>query len=78
MTWNYRLVRLNEEDVDVCEVYYDEAGEPLEIAQATLGGTSRQEIEDQARRMLSALDKSVLTVRKAGMTARLEDTGQLL
>ena len=67
MTWNLRLVQmsndecLDEEYIEIREVFYDNLGKPLGHTRATAGGENVEEIRRYLTWALEALDKPVLT-----------------
>lgn len=58
MRWNYRMVRINEEWIEVHEVYYDEDGVPIARTENPVGveGNSPDEIHVCLDLMREALD----------------------
>ena len=67
MTWNLRLVQmsndecLDEEYIEIREVFYDNLGKPLGHTRATAGGENAEEVRQYLTWALEALDKPVLT-----------------
>ena len=67
MTWNLRLVQmsndecLDEEYIEIREVFYDNLGKPLGHTRATAGGENAEEVRRYLTWALEALDKPVLT-----------------
>ena len=67
MTWNLRLVQmsndecLDEEYIEIREVFYDNLGKPLGHTRATAGGENVEEVRQYLTWALEALDKPVLT-----------------
>jgi hypothetical protein len=79
VTWNYRLVRFNEEDVEIAEVYYSDDGVPTDYAVGSTGGTCVEEIEQALKLQISALYKSVLATEPTDEGGvKLVDTRELL
>lgn len=78
-SWSYRLLRLNAEDVEIAEVYYDDAGVPRSYALRTTGGTCVDEITHALEHQYMACIKSVLSIEASDDGGpRLVDTGELL
>lgn len=77
-SWNYRLIRVNEEDVEIAEVYYTNDGVPTSWAFRTTGGSCIQEIEETLSRQRSALSKSVLVIQRTERGDELVDTRERL
>lgn len=59
--WNYRVVRLEEDEYEVREVYY-EADRIVGFTSATPAGGSPAELRVDLQHMLEALDRPVLRI----------------
>lgn len=64
-TWNYRVVdrskEIGEPCFQICEVYYNDKGEPTGFADACVMAEDVDGIRGELSRMLAALDKPVVT-----------------
>ena len=70
MTWNYRVVKVIPEDTSwtphyfmICEAFYDEGKQhPHSITERSISpyGESLEELKDDLKRMLKALEAPVL------------------
>lgn len=64
--WNHRLVNVSDEPttdpvIRVCEVYYNEAGQPCGYCDATVQGETFKEALENYKQFACAFEKSVLT-----------------
>jgi len=66
MTWNLRLVHLDDPDlpgqpyIEVREVYYDSMGKPMGHTVATVGGETVDELKQYCQWILESLNKPIL------------------
>lgn len=65
-TWNYRIVDRTLENAgdplfQICEVYYNDKGEPTGFTDACVMAEDVDGIRGEPSRMLAALDKPVVT-----------------
>ena len=59
MYWNHRIV-IKDDHYELCEVYYDENGEPMLYGDATAEGESVDEVKEAYSMMKSALKREPL------------------
>jgi hypothetical protein len=55
---------LDEQYIEIREVYYDQLGKPMGHCRATSGGENAEEIKQYLTWSLEALDKPVLTFKE--------------
>jgi len=60
MSWNYRICKLKH-GYELCEVYYNEEGEPYMYGPGRAFGESAEEIQDAIDKMLQGAAKPVIT-----------------
>lgn len=66
MTWNYRLVQLDEDWIEIKEVFYDKNGNPEAYTDTEVGGEDPDAVLLQLTLMQEALAKPILTLDAAG------------
>ena len=66
MTWNHRIVKTTTEGecYELAEVFYDEDKKPYAYGEASIVGTTMQEISEQLSMFNSACTKPVLEYPK--------------
>ena len=63
MIWNHRLVRIADGEetlLHLCEVYYNDSGQPTRHGDPFLCGNTVEEMEELVRRMGVAVSRPVL------------------
>lgn len=66
MTWNYRLVRVAGDWVEMKEVYYEADGSARGYTDTEVSGDGVEDVRRTLGLMLTALDKPVLRRDKSG------------
>lgn len=61
MTWNYRIVKINEEEYRLTEVYYDhETGKPWGYGEPALYAEEAANVPELGRMIAAAFSKPIL------------------
>lgn len=66
MTWNYRLVWVAEDWVEIKEVYYDSAGRPEAYSDTSVSGETTEDVRAALNLMQAAWDQPSLRLSECG------------
>lgn len=66
MTWNYRLVWVAEDWVEIKEVYYDSEGRPEAYSDTSVSGETTEDVRVALNHMLEAATRPSLRLSECG------------